>query len=196
LNNDEKYEAEINSMDEYTYQWLPENYSDPSEPILKITKSSLGSFLWCPKKYEFSYIERRPIDQSEAMRKGTIMHNAREDFFNTFDVKKAENMTSDEVIDYCSSLFPLTIMLTWLSLKRKGSLSLVKKENCMSFYLLVMKANLIVKSLLKQTPTLSFLFKETTRYIFKELLTESFKKKLATSLWSLRQGLGKTTRRQ
>lgn len=107
MNNDEKYEAEINSMDEYTYQWLPENYSDPSEPILKITKSSLGSFLWCPKKYEFSYIERRPIDQSEAMRKGTIMHNAREDFFNIFDVKKAENMTSDEVLDYCSSLFPL-----------------------------------------------------------------------------------------
>jgi hypothetical protein len=41
------------------------------------------------------------------MRKGTIMHNAREDFFNAFDIKKAETMNSTEVIDYCSSLFPL-----------------------------------------------------------------------------------------
>jgi len=107
MNNEEKYNAEIEAMDDYTYQWLPENYDDPSEPILKITKSSLGSHIWCPKKYEYNYIERRPQDQSEAMRKGTIMHNAREDFFNTFDIKKAETMNSTEVIDYCSSLFPL-----------------------------------------------------------------------------------------
>ena len=107
MNNEEKYNAEIDAMDDYTYQWLPENYDDPSEPILKITKSSLGSHIWCPKKYEYNYIERRPQDQSEAMRKGTIMHNAREDFFNAFDIKKAETMNSTEVIDYCSSLFPL-----------------------------------------------------------------------------------------
>tara|TARA_R100001463_G_C3531706_1_gene221691 strand:+ start:97 stop:996 length:900 start_codon:yes stop_codon:yes gene_type:complete len=107
MNNEEKYNAEIEAMDDYTYQWLPENYDDPSEPILKITKSSLGSHIWCPRKYQFGYIERRPQDQSEAMRKGTIMHNAREDFFNTFDIKKAETMNSTEVIDYCSSLFPL-----------------------------------------------------------------------------------------
>jgi len=107
MNNEEKYNAEIEAMDDYTYQWLPENYDDPSEPILKITKSSLGSHIWCPKKYEYNYIERRPQDQSEAMRKGTIMHNAREDFFNAFDIKKAETMNSTEVIDYCSSLFPL-----------------------------------------------------------------------------------------
>lgn len=106
LNNDEKYNADIEAMDEYTYQWLPENYEDPTEPILKITKSSLGTFEWCPKKYQFSYVERRPIDQTEAMRKGTIMHNAREDFFNDFDIKKAEGMTPDEVVGYCTSLFP------------------------------------------------------------------------------------------
>ena len=103
----EKYEARIKSMDEYTYDWKPENYDDPSKPILKITKSSLGTMKWCPKKYEFNYIERRPQDQTEAMRKGTILHNHREDFFNTFDIKKAENMNNSEVLEYCTSLMPV-----------------------------------------------------------------------------------------
>jgi len=103
----DEYKNEIDSMLEYTYQWLPENYSDPTEPILKITKSSLGAFDWCPKKYDFSYQQRLPQDQTEAMRKGTIMHNAREDFFNEFDIVKAETMNSEELLDYCSSLFPV-----------------------------------------------------------------------------------------
>jgi len=107
MNNDEKYEAVIGSMQEYTYDWKFENYDDPSQPILKITKSSLGSFDWCPKKYDFSYIQRLPQDQTEAMRKGTILHNIREDFFNDFDIKKAENMTSDEVYEYCVQLMPI-----------------------------------------------------------------------------------------
>lgn len=101
------YEEEIKNMDEYTYQWVPENYEKENEPILKITKSSLGSYTWCPKKYQFSYIERLPQDQTEPMRKGTIMHNAREGFFNDFDIKKAEDMSHDEVLDYCTSLFPI-----------------------------------------------------------------------------------------
>jgi len=103
----ERYETLMNSMDEFTYDWNPEWIEDPTKPILKITKSSLGSFQWCPKKYEFSYIQRLPQDQTEAMRKGTIIHNSREDFFNQFDIKKAENMTNDEVLDYCSTLFPI-----------------------------------------------------------------------------------------
>ena len=44
------YEKEIEEMEDYTYQWLPENYEKEDEPILKITKSSLGSYNWCPKK--------------------------------------------------------------------------------------------------------------------------------------------------
>ena len=88
MNKQEKYEARLNSMKEFTYDWEPDNYDDPSKPILKISKSSIvGSFCWCPKKYEFSYIQRLPQDQSEAMRKGTVLHNSREDFFNEFDIK-------------------------------------------------------------------------------------------------------------
>ena len=102
----DEYEKQIEAMDEYTYIWKPENMDDPNEPILKITKSSLGSFNWCPKKFYFNKIEERPQDSSEAMRKGTVMHNSREQFFLDFDVKKAETMNTEEVFKYCSSLFP------------------------------------------------------------------------------------------
>tara|TARA_R100000152_G_C6752343_1_gene176044 strand:- start:327 stop:1187 length:861 start_codon:yes stop_codon:yes gene_type:complete len=92
-------------MMEFTYDWKPEDY--PDEPILKITKSSLGSHQWCPKKYDFNYRERLPQDTTEAMTKGTIIHNAREDFFNSYDMKKAEDMGLQELIDYNYSLYPI-----------------------------------------------------------------------------------------
>ena len=107
LNIDEQYKARIESMRDFTYKWDAEAFDDPSKPILKISKSSLGSFNWCPKKYEFSYIERLPQDQTEAMRKGTILHNYREDFFNEFDIKKAESMNNSEIIEYATSLMPV-----------------------------------------------------------------------------------------
>ena len=107
MNNDEKYNAVISAMQDFTYDWKHKNYDDPSKPILKITKSSLGSFDWCPKKYDFSYIQRLPQDQTDAMLKGTICHTTRENFFNTFDVKKAESMTPDELYEYCQSLHPI-----------------------------------------------------------------------------------------
>jgi len=108
MNTEDRYNARIASMREFTYDWSPENAEDPSKPILKMSKSSLvNSFGWCPKKYEFAYIQRLPQDQTEAMRKGTILHNAREDFFNEFDVKKAESMNNSEVLEYCTSLLPV-----------------------------------------------------------------------------------------
>ena len=54
MDNETKYQTVIKSMDEYTYDWNPDWAEDPSQPILKITKSSLGSHDWCPKKYGFS----------------------------------------------------------------------------------------------------------------------------------------------
>lgn len=95
-------------MKEYTYQWNPENADDDSLPILKITKSSaIGSYKWCPKKYEFAYIERLPQDQTEAMIKGSTVHQSREEFFNDFDVAKAENMSHSELIEYNLGLHPI-----------------------------------------------------------------------------------------
>jgi len=94
-------------MKEYTYKWDADNADNEELPVLKITKSSFGSFQWCPKKYEFAYIERLPQETSDAMWKGTIIHNAREDFFNQFDIKKAETLTQGELVDYCMSLYPI-----------------------------------------------------------------------------------------
>lgn len=88
MNKEEKYEATIGEMSEFTYQWASENFDDPSKPILKISKSSLGTFNWCPKKYEFNYIERRPQDQSEAMRKGTVLHNHRKPSLKTLTLRR------------------------------------------------------------------------------------------------------------
>jgi CRISPR/Cas system-associated exonuclease Cas4 (RecB family) len=94
-------------MREYTYKWYPDKYDDVNEPVLKITKSSFGSFQWCPKKYEFSYPIRLPQATSEAMIKGTVVHNSREDFFNEFDIKKAENLSYNELVTYNMGLHPI-----------------------------------------------------------------------------------------
>jgi|TARA_R100000084_G_C4644889_1_gene146111 CRISPR/Cas system-associated exonuclease Cas4 (RecB family) len=138
LNIDEQYKARIESMRDFTYKWDAEAFDDPSKPILKISKSSLGSFNWCPKKYEFSYIERLPQDQTEAMRKGTILHNYREDFFNEFDIKKAESMNNSEIIEYATSLMPVDeyfdISLTVAAFEAQRFIS-AKSENKIHEYL-------------------------------------------------------------
>ena len=94
-------------MREFTYKWYPETYDNEDEPILKITKSSFGTFNWCPMKYKFSYPLRLPQATTEAMIKGTAVHDSREDFFNAFDIKKAEHMTYDELVTYNMGLHPI-----------------------------------------------------------------------------------------
>ena len=93
--------------EEYTYQWNSEWADDPSKPVLKITKSSLGSFKWCNKQYEFSYMDRRPQEQTEAMTKGTVIHDSYEAFYNEVDIKKAEPMNYPDLVDYFTTLFPI-----------------------------------------------------------------------------------------
>jgi len=96
-----------NKMREFTYQWKPEDFENEDEPILKISKSSYQSFQWCPTKYEFAYRQRLPYDTSPLMIKGSEVHNARQSFFDEFDVKKAESMTHTEIFDYCVGLHPI-----------------------------------------------------------------------------------------
>lgn len=60
-----------------TYQWHPGH-----EKHLRITKSSLTSdFDFCPKQYEFTRIQGRKTPETDAMRKGTNIHNAMEEFY-------------------------------------------------------------------------------------------------------------------
>ena len=94
-------------MTEYTYQWNPEWEDDPSMPQLKVTKSSLNTFEFCRKQYEFNYIEGRKQEPSMAMIKGTIVHNSYEDFYNQFEIKKAEELDENSVYEYCMGLFPI-----------------------------------------------------------------------------------------
>ena len=70
---------------EYTYKWNPEEES----PILKITKSSLGSFQFCPINYKYGYLDDIKQKTSPAMLKGTIIHNAEEDFWKMVNVEEA-----------------------------------------------------------------------------------------------------------
>ena len=135
-----------NEWREYTYQWLPEKYDDEKEPILKISKSSFGSYQWCPKRYEFQYILKMPIDTSEAMYKGTVIHNAREDFFNTFDIKKAENLSHSELVDYCLSLYPIddyTDMYQTMSIFEANRFQEAKEEGTLEDFLPVINEILL-----------------------------------------------------
>jgi CRISPR/Cas system-associated exonuclease Cas4 (RecB family) len=92
---------------EYTYQWNPEWEGQQNTPQLKVTKSSLNTFEFCIKQYEFSYIERRKSEPNMAMIKGTIVHNSYEDFYNQFEIKKAEELDENNVYEYCMGLFPI-----------------------------------------------------------------------------------------
>ena len=126
------------NTNEYTYQWNADTYGDDNLPILKITKSSFGSFQWCPKKYEFNYIDRKPQDTSEAMYKGTIVHNAREAFFDDFDIKKAEDLSQEELVNYCYSLYPIddyTDMYETMAIFEANRFIDAKKEDSLEEFL-------------------------------------------------------------
>jgi CRISPR/Cas system-associated exonuclease Cas4 (RecB family) len=90
---------------DFTYQWNA-NWEEGT-PILKVTKSSLSSFSWCKKKYELSYLDKRPQDTSDAMLKGTIVHNVYESLFNEVDLTKMEGQDQEGVADYLTSLLPI-----------------------------------------------------------------------------------------
>ena len=74
----------------FTYQWNPEAEGGP---ILKITKSSLGTFNFCPASYIYSYDPlgdgKRKQKTSEAMYRGTVIHNAQEKFWDDMNIEKA-----------------------------------------------------------------------------------------------------------
>tara|TARA_R100001594_G_scaffold98672_3_gene133151 strand:- start:4150 stop:5154 length:1005 start_codon:yes stop_codon:yes gene_type:complete len=61
-----------------TYQWEPGH-----EKMLRITKTSLTSdFDFCPKQYEYKRIHRLPEPSTDAMIKGTNVHDAIEKYYD------------------------------------------------------------------------------------------------------------------
>ena len=96
----------------FTYDWNADEYSADEKdwkekPILKMTKSSVMSYDWCPKKYFYSYPLRLPQDRTDAMTKGIVIHNSYEEFFHKFDVEKADTLTKAELVSYSMGLFPV-----------------------------------------------------------------------------------------
>jgi hypothetical protein len=87
----------------YTYKW---DALDDDGPILKITKSSVGTYGFCPLSYKYSYLEDVKQKTSPAMLKGTIIHNAEEDFWKVVDIKKAVDLEPSEMTSYFRSLYP------------------------------------------------------------------------------------------
>jgi hypothetical protein len=70
---------------EFTYKWNP----NVEEPLLKITKSSLGTFQFCPLNYKYGYLDDIRQKTSPAMLKGTVIHNAEEEFWKMVNVEEA-----------------------------------------------------------------------------------------------------------
>ena len=94
-------------MREYTYEWIAKDYDDESKPILKITKSSFGTFQWSPLKFQYQYPFHFPQETTEPMIKGTIVHTSRQDFFDEYDITKAKTLSTSELITYGMGLYPI-----------------------------------------------------------------------------------------
>ncbi len=188
---------------EFTYQWNAKwKEDDISKPILKLTKSSLGSYDWCPKKYQFNYMERKPQDTSEAMHNGTLVHNALEEFYNIFDIKKAETMDVAEVTEYCFSLFPIdnmSEMYETLSINEAQRFMVAKEDKTLEMFLPVINevcldAQIVInradfpKFPLKRDYTVHLqgiidrMFVDKTGYIPMELKTGAWKEYKKTSM--------------
>ncbi len=72
------------SYHDSTYAWSP-----GMDKKLRMSKSSLGSFLWCPFKYKASYIYGLNEEETEDMVRGTNVHSIVEYFWdNVTDVKQ------------------------------------------------------------------------------------------------------------
>tara|TARA_R100000750_G_C2328323_1_gene89130 strand:+ start:17 stop:889 length:873 start_codon:yes stop_codon:yes gene_type:complete len=96
-------------MREYTYEFIAKDYREGNEdvPVLKITKSSFGTFQWCPLKFQYQYPFHFPQETTEPMIKGTAVHDSRQDWFDDYDIAKASELTESELITYGMGLYPI-----------------------------------------------------------------------------------------
>lgn len=56
--------------------------------VVYISKSGLGSFLWCPLKFKYQVIDRIPMNSNVVMMIGTMFHDFADDFFKRMDYDK------------------------------------------------------------------------------------------------------------
>tara|TARA_R110002020_G_scaffold168349_1_gene357061 strand:- start:7190 stop:8191 length:1002 start_codon:yes stop_codon:yes gene_type:complete len=59
-----------------TYAWQPGMMDDDGNSLkLRLTKSSLGNYSWCPYQYKLKHIYRLKEEENEDMVRGTNVHN-------------------------------------------------------------------------------------------------------------------------
>ena len=112
----------------FTYQWNPDSEDGPT---LKITKSSLGTFNFCNGSYKYSYDPfaegKKSQKTSEAMMRGTIVHNAQEEFWKMVETEKAMPFIDDSnklrtsagvALDIFTPIGPLSFSLSQAMTKK------------------------------------------------------------------------------
>ena len=68
----------LESYAKSTYAWT----SADENKILRITKSSLGTFNWCPKQYFFQNILKLKTEEKDHHVRGKNVHDVTQFFFN------------------------------------------------------------------------------------------------------------------
>ncbi len=91
---------------ESTYSWHP---NLPKHIIPRISKSSLSDFQFCPQQYFIKRVLGVKEEPTDAMTRGSNVHDATEDFYNEMNVSYAASMRSygyDRVLTYFTDLIP------------------------------------------------------------------------------------------
>jgi len=72
------HQEEYDSYNESTYAWNPNDHDGTK---LRVTKSSIGTFLWCPQQYYLQNIKRIPSETRDYHVRGLNVHDAVEYFW-------------------------------------------------------------------------------------------------------------------
>lgn len=89
-----------------SYNWNP---AMTDRVILRVSKSSLGAYNFCPQQYFIKYILGVKEPQNDNMVRGSNVHDATEDFYNDVNVSYAASMRSygyDRVLEYFKGFIP------------------------------------------------------------------------------------------
>ena len=87
-----------------TYAWNP---SMRGKAMLRVSKSSLGAFQFCEQQYFIKYILGVKEPSTDAMTRGTNVHDAVEDFYNAVDIEAASGLkTTQEIYDEFRTYIP------------------------------------------------------------------------------------------
>ena len=79
--DDYPFDDLLESYSKSTYAWQPGMVVDGVEQILRVTKSSLGTFGFCAKQYEFQNIMKLPTEEKDHHVRGNNVHDFTEYFF-------------------------------------------------------------------------------------------------------------------